>query len=207
MLVTFGSMPLEGALNMQRAVLRLTQALNTRVIVVQGWGFDDTTALSSNPKVKIIRSAPYDKLMPLVKAVVHHGGLGTTAECLRTGRPGLPCPVIYPFGDQHFWGMAAHRKGYALRPLPLKELTEDRFIAAVNTLLTTELLYDNCRCAADLLKAEDGPANAIQIIEKGCFRSKGTLNRCFRPCFSSLRSNQPAGNTGSECDRLTPQSA
>jgi|GEM_PF-7091304 len=34
--------------------------------------------------IKVIEAAPYDKLFPLVKAVVHHGDIGTTAACLRT---------------------------------------------------------------------------------------------------------------------------
>ncbi len=48
------------------------------------------------PEYPVHTSAPYDKLFPLVKAVVHHSGIGTTAQCLKAGIPFLVCPVLHP---------------------------------------------------------------------------------------------------------------
>ncbi|WP_026632463.1 glycosyltransferase [Dyadobacter alkalitolerans] len=167
LLVTFGSMPLTTELNMQQAMMQLTEKLNTRIIIVKGWGFEKTTDLENCKAIKIIESAPYEKLLPHVKAVIHHGGIGTMAECLRAGKPFLTCPVLYPMGDQHFWGQLAFQKGCALKPIPLKKLTLDQLITAGYELLTRKELHTSSRLMADLLSTENGIDNAIKLVESG----------------------------------------
>jgi sterol 3beta-glucosyltransferase len=165
LLFTLGSMPFESKLNLTAALSRLTTELNIRIIVVQGWGLNDTTGLEENKNIKVIRSAPYNKLLPLVKAVVQHGGIGTISACLRAGKPFLTCPVLYPLGDQHFWGMVGYKKNVGLNPLPLKKLTEEKLLHAVRTLLTNENLYKNSNEIKEKLMREDGITSAIKLIE------------------------------------------
>ncbi|GAB3510941.1 hypothetical protein GCM10027341_49870 [Spirosoma knui] len=165
LLVTFGSMPLATKLNMQQAIIKLSKQLNTRIILIKGWRFESTTDLEPHKTIKIIESAPYEKLLPLMKAAVHHGGIGTMAECLRAGIPFLTCPVLYPMGDQHFWGQLVYQKGCALKPIPLKKLTESQLIAGVNELLTKKNLHRSSRQMAELLQSENGIENAITLIE------------------------------------------
>ncbi|WP_073132904.1 glycosyltransferase [Chryseolinea serpens] len=98
LLITFGSMPFDVSFDIQKAIIKLSKELGIRILIVKGWGFENTEWLESHSSIKVIASAPFDKLLPLVKAAVHHGGIGTAAECLRAGIPFLPCPVIYPMG-------------------------------------------------------------------------------------------------------------
>jgi len=165
LLVTFGSMPFDKNLDIPELINMLSKQLNIRIIVVKGWGLSDTEALSQNPDVKLIDAAPYDKLFPLVKAVVHHGGIGTTASCLKAGKPFLTCPVLHPLGDQFFWGKIAYQKGVALYPLPIKKLTADKFLESVLELLSNEMLYHNAALLAQEMRREDGVMKAIEIIE------------------------------------------
>ena len=164
-LFTLGSMPFESKINLVKILNRITNEAGTRVIVVKGWGLNETYQLEENKNVKIISGAPYDKLLPHVRAAIHHGGIGTVAECLRAGKPFLTCPVLFPLGDQHFWGMIAYKKGLALKPLPLKKLDENKFIGAAKELLKNETLYENANQMANKLKTEDGVAYASDLIE------------------------------------------
>lgn len=165
LLLTFGSMPFISGLNLAEAIARLTTELNIRLIVIKGWGLYDTASLSANKSIKVISSAPYDKLFPLVKAVIHHGGIGTIAACMQAGKPFLSCPVMYPLGDQHFWGMIGYQKGIALAPIPLKKLTQQLFVDRVRELLENTQLYDNAKKIFELVRQENGTQNAVKQIE------------------------------------------
>jgi sterol 3beta-glucosyltransferase len=168
LLITLGSMPFDSKMNLPNLLASMSRALNTRIIVIKGWGIDDTAAIQpgQNSNIKIIESAPYDKLLPHVKAVIHHGGIGTIAACLKSGKPFLTCPVLYPLGDQHFWGSVAYKKGVGLKPLPLKKLREDLLIDATRKLLKNEQLYRNSRKFMKEMENENGVVNAISLIEK-----------------------------------------
>lgn len=165
LLVTFGSMPFDSRLDIAELITIVHRRLRIRVVVVKGWGLSDTSALEGHPGIKVIDSAPYDKLFPLVKAVVHHGGVGTVAACLRAGKPFLTCPVLYPLGDQFFWGKIAYEKGVALYPLPLKKLSVNKFIKSIEELIGNEILYTHAELFALHLSSEDGLTNAAEIIE------------------------------------------
>lgn len=165
LLITFGSMPFSSKFSLVDAVMRITRELRCRVIVVKGWGITDTTLLEGNPDVKVITNVPYDILFPHVRAVVHHGGIGTIASCLYAGKPFLTCPVLFPMGDQHFWGTIGYQKKVALKPAPLKKMTEDDLVEKVKQLISGRALYDSAAELMLTLKQENGIEKAISIIE------------------------------------------
>ncbi|WP_306568531.1 glycosyltransferase [Flavobacterium lindanitolerans] len=170
LLLTFGSMPFKARFDLQHAILKLTEEFGTRIIVVKGWGLDQTERLEHNPRIKVIASAPYEKLFPFAKAIIHHGGIGTTAECLRAGKPFMVCPILYPLGDQKFWGQHALKKGIAVKPVPITKMTEKVFLERVGELLRNESLYNNARQMQQLVNNENGLENTIREIEKReCF--------------------------------------
>jgi len=162
LLVTFGSMPFKSKLNLEQALTLLTKQLNIRLLVVKGWGLHAESF--HHPNIKLIDSAPFDKLFPLTKAIVHHGGIGTTAECLRAGKPCFVCPVLYPVGDQQFWGNHIYTQGLGPKPIALSKLTEKSFVTSIEQLLNTPHYYTNAQEFMYQLKLEDGLQNAVNAI-------------------------------------------
>ena len=57
--------------------------------------FADQVATPLLPEVRWQPYAPFDVLLPRVALLVHHGGIGTTAEALRAGVPQLVLPFAF----------------------------------------------------------------------------------------------------------------
>ncbi len=75
--------------------------------------------------------APYGRLLPHARLVVHHGGIGTTAQALRAGRPML----VVPFAHDQFDNAARIARLGAGRTLPRTSYRVPRIIAELARLL------------------------------------------------------------------------
>lgn len=157
----FGSMGSRQPLETAQVVLDALARTGQRGLLAAGWG--GLRPVDLPPTVHLISSTPHNWLFPRMKAVVHHGGAGTTAAGLRAGVPA----VIVPFmGDQPFWGQRVARLGVGPAPIPRKELSAARLGEAIQSAVSDGEMG---RRAADLgreIRAEDGVAAAVGIIER-----------------------------------------
>jgi len=142
-------------------VLRALRQTNQRAIVASGWGGMCRDHLPA--EVFMIESIPHTWLFPRMAAVVHHGGVGTTAAGLRAGVPSIVVPF---FGDQPFWGQRVAALGVGPTPIPRKQLTTDKLAQAIQVALTDQTMRQHAAGLGSQIRMEDGVGTAVSAIAK-----------------------------------------
>ncbi len=104
---------------------------------------------------------PFTVLLPRAAAVVHHGGIGTTAEAYRAGTPQLVVPFAY---DQFDNALRSQRLGVA-DVLPAKRLTVRRMTRQLAKLLSSDDISNACRTVATNMTREPDMAWMLDRIE------------------------------------------
>ncbi len=113
--------------------------------------------------------APHSRLFPRCAAVVHQGGVGTVAQCLRAGRPMLIVPWSH---DQPDNAMRMVRLGTA-RSLRRSQLTAATLAQQLTELLETPGYSVEAQAAMRILAEEDGCGTACNALETLVQASRG----------------------------------
>jgi UDP:flavonoid glycosyltransferase YjiC (YdhE family) len=104
--------------------------------------------------------ALFRHLLPLCAAVVHHGGIGTTAAALAAGTPQVVLPLAWdqPDNAQRVQGL-----GVGIR-LGSRQRTAGHLARALSRLMTAEV-RTRCRAVADRIGKADGLEVAAEWVE------------------------------------------
>ena len=122
--------------------------------------------------------APYQSLLPHACAVVHHGGVGTTSQGLRSGVPTLIVPFAFDQSDN-----AEHaRKLGVSRTLYRKDYFAPKVARELHELLSQPSYKRRAVEVSEQIKQENGPARAAELIEQ-CVA--GTRNRSEELAYAS----------------------
>ncbi|ESZ99059.1 glycosyltransferase family 1 protein [Sclerotinia borealis F-4128] len=135
--IGFGSIVVDDPNAMTTLIFEAVKKSGIRALVSKGWGGLGGDALDVPEGVFMLGNVPHDWLFQHVSCVVHHGGAGTTAAGIATGKPTVVVPF---FGDQPFWGAMTARAGAGPPPIPYKQLTADKLAAAITDALKPETL-------------------------------------------------------------------
>jgi len=160
--VGFGSMSTAKPEEVAALVLEAARAARVRLVLLSGWAGLEPKELSRD--VIVVREAPHAWLYPRCRAVVHHGGAGTTAAAVRAGVPA----VVVPFhGDQPFWASRVRTLGLGPPAPPWKKLTAKRLADAVEVAVKSDALRERASEIGRLVRAERGALRAAAAISAG----------------------------------------
>jgi len=159
--IGFGSMVNRKPEEVADLVLRALERCGQRAVVSAGWG--GIKAVELPQTICAIGSIPHSWLFPRMAAVVHHGGVGTTAAGLRAGVPAVITPF---FGDQPYWGQRVHELGVGPRPIPRRQLTADRLAEAIHAAVTSTGMRDRSAQLGEHIRNEDGIGRAVEVLEQ-----------------------------------------
>lgn len=104
----------------------------------------------------------FDALLPEVAAIVHHGGIGTTAAALRAGVPQLVVPFAY---DQFDNGYRVQRLG-AGDVLPARQMSARRLQHKLKPLLQSPEVAQACQRLARSMQASLPEDEVVALAER-----------------------------------------
>lgn len=157
--VTFGSEWFPAKERLLRMAAQVLDAMGVRTVITGGGAVDLSDLHLAN--VHVIRYAPYTSVLPLVDAVIHHGGCGITYAALQTGKPALMIPDGKDQPDN------AQKVVEACAGLRLRQrrATPETLRAAVSELLARQELARGARQMASILSRYDPIPHAVAVIE------------------------------------------
>lgn len=159
--VGFGSMHMTAPGQTWRTVLSAIEQARVRAVVAVGWSGGDVAAPGEN--VYVTDQVPHAWLFPRARAIVHHGGAGTTAAALAAGRPQVICPW---FADQPFWGSKMRELGVAGNATALHRHTPASLAAAIGKAASDQGLRRLAETMGEAVRAENGAESAVKFLEQ-----------------------------------------
>lgn len=121
------------------------------------------SAVSDTETLLLVESLPYAAVFPRARAVLHHGGAGTTAEVCRAGVPSAT--LCYIDSDQAYWAAQIHGLGVAAEPLRLRELSVDALVQRLGGALNDADMRRRALALAACFQHEDGAHAIVSRLE------------------------------------------
>lgn len=154
-----GSIPVESPTDTVEMIGAACARLGERALVC--FGGTDFSGVPHYDSVKSVGAANYASVFPACRAVVHHGGAGTTAASLRAGIPTL---ILWSTGDQPYWAAQVKRLkvGTARR---VSATTEESLVTDLRQILNHEYAMRARELAARMSKAPESVTNTADLLE------------------------------------------
>ena len=158
---TLGSAAVLNAGDFYEESARAAELLGIRAVLLVGTDKRNVPAQPLPASICVAEYAPYSKLFPRAAAIVHQGGVGTTANALRAGRPMLVMPYSH---DQPDNARRVRRLGVA-RVLHRQDYTAERAAKEIGRLLANPKYAHRAERIGFELRHEDGVNSACDALE------------------------------------------
>jgi rhamnosyltransferase subunit B len=170
---TLGSAAVQAAGNFFVESAKAARLLQRRAVLLVGKDMPRPTAELLSSEVVAFDYAPFSQLFPRAAAVVHQGGIGTTAQAMRAGRPSLCMPLSH---DQFDNAMRIKRLG-------ISQTIISRHYEARRVTAELQRLFSDADCARRAgevgmkIRAGDGVGAACDAIETFLLSVRGDQNQ------------------------------
>ena len=161
LIFTLGSAAVMHAGDFYEQSTEAAERLGQRAVLLVGADDRNLPKRKLPDTVCVVRYAPYSQIFPRASVLIHQGGVGTTAQALRAGRPMLVMPYSHDQPDN------ARR----VRQLGVAEvLTRKKYEAKPAAALIARLLSDSAyqtqaTAVAAQVQAENGTMAACDALE------------------------------------------
>jgi UDP:flavonoid glycosyltransferase YjiC (YdhE family) len=156
----FGSMPVESPAAAVAMISAVCDELGERALISSGvWDLDDA---AYGDHVKLVGAVNHAAVFPACRAVVHHGGAGTTAAGMRAAVPTL---ILWVGADQPVWATHVRRLKVG-RSRRFSSTTEARLLADLRSVLAPRFAARAREVATQLTKPDASVGAAADLLEE-----------------------------------------
>jgi UDP:flavonoid glycosyltransferase YjiC (YdhE family) len=113
------------------------------------------------PNVVISNWFPQPSVIPLVDAVIHHGGNNSFTECLYFGKPAIIMSYVW---DGHDNAMRVQETGHGFRS-DRYDWTEAELLAKIEACLTDPAMRAKLAATSAHMQSQNGPEKAAGLLE------------------------------------------
>jgi UDP:flavonoid glycosyltransferase YjiC (YdhE family) len=156
-----GSVAVHTASNFFGMAIESAVQLKMRAVMVVGQDSDNLPSRGLPSNVLAVDHAPYSKLFPEAAAIVHHGGIGTTGQALKAGKPTLVVPFAH---DQPDNARRLERLGIS-QTIPFKRCSVRNMVCALKRLTENPPYRERAATIGQQVRTEDGVETACIAIE------------------------------------------
>ena len=163
---TLGTTAVNAAGGFYRAAAGAARQLGRRAILLVGDDPRNREGLPSSKDLLILPYVPFASLFGRACAIVHQGGVGTTAQSLRSGRP----QVVVPYAnDQPDNAARVARLGVGV-VVARGKVSAGSLAGALRAVLQSEDLLLRAQALGRVVREESGASSAAQALLDACGR-------------------------------------
>ncbi len=157
---TLGSAAVLAAGNFYEFSARAAMRMGIRAVLLIGTDPRNRPQTALPDSICLGEYAPYSALFSSAAMVVHQGGVGTTAQCLRAGKPML----IMPYSHDQPDNARRMRRLKVSRTIQKGNYTPARVARKLMAMLAEPSYAQNAARVAEQLKSEDGVKTACDAL-------------------------------------------
>ena len=157
----FGSMKKKNPLKLAETIIKACKELNLQLIINRGWGgLELPNQYKNDDSIRFVTGISHSKIFPKVKAIMHHGGVGTVHAALRAGTVSIIVPFIV---DQPWWADRLHRLNLGPKALSLRKFSTENVIKRI---METNKYQGNVTQIAKLMQQDNGVNMTLDLVTK-----------------------------------------
>lgn len=164
----FGSTPVKSPAETLAMISAACAQLGERALVCAAG--TDYSGVPPSEHVKVVRALNFASIFPACRAVVHHGGTGTTAAGLRAGVPTL---ILSTWLDQLVWGDRIKQLKVGTTQ-PFSSTTQQSLVEDLRTILAPDYVVRAREFAARMTNPAESVAAAADHVERAA--RQGVVN-------------------------------
>lgn len=161
-LLGFGSMVTHRMRALIEVFSQAAERAGVRLLIQPGWTGVGVEDVRIGAHCALAGPVSHEALLPEIRAVVHHGGAGTTTSVARSGRPQHIVPHLL---DQFYWAERVRSLGLGPAPVPVWRVRRVAPLAErLRRLVSTASYEAQARDVARRMTG-DGVAAAADVLE------------------------------------------